>query len=118
MDVISETKCSIPGCIVSLLTFILPSSFSISHKSESAVKTVGETINEVAEQLPGIVSGLTSCLSLHAQGNLDPDSGNESSGSSTQENSQGSSDANNNEGVQESTPKPNNRKLFQGCVVM
>ncbi|EMR09311.1 hypothetical protein PNEG_02270 [Pneumocystis murina B123] len=118
MDIISSTECSVPGCIVSLLRLILPKSFVISHNKSDPVKTVGETINDVVEQVPTIVTGLTSCLSLHAEGDSRPRSDHNSSNEGIQESNGGISDASNNGEVLENTGGSNSRKNPQNCIVM
>ncbi|QSL66447.1 hypothetical protein MERGE_000827 [Pneumocystis wakefieldiae] len=118
MGVISATECSVPGCIVTLLRLVLPSSFSISHTSTDPVKTVGETISEVVEHVPSLVTELTSCLSLHHQGHTSRTDQNSPEGPN-HEAGEGGSDADNSRGDSQNTGKTNTRRLFQDlCTVM
>ncbi|KTW29540.1 uncharacterized protein T551_02156 [Pneumocystis jirovecii RU7] len=71
-------ECSLPGCTLCFLRFVLPRSFSVTYSPEpndgTGVRNIDNTvanycsglISVLADGAPTLLSGLTECLSSHS----------------------------------------------------
>ncbi|KAG5513361.1 hypothetical protein PMAC_001424 [Pneumocystis sp. 'macacae'] len=59
------SECSIPGCILWFLQVILPRGFTVTYSSCKENSGLSGLLDNIADQVPTVLSGLTECLSSH-----------------------------------------------------